>query len=154
MKILCLDLGTCTGWAMAEDGRKPTSGTAKFKNGRFDGGGMRFLRFERWLNEMLDFGVEAVYFEEVRAHAGTTAAHVYGGLLAFLTAVCEKRKIPHEGVPVGTIKKHATGHGKANKVSMIQAAQRRGHDPEDDNEADALAIAYWAIETRFPSSGG
>ena len=45
--------------------------------------------------------------EEVRRHAGTDAAHVYGGLMATLTAWAELRGVPYEGVPVGTIKRFA-----------------------------------------------
>jgi Holliday junction resolvasome RuvABC endonuclease subunit len=99
---------------------------------------MRFLRFSQWLDS-LD-APAAVYFEEVRRHAGTDAAHVYGGLLAHLTAWCEARGIPYAGVPVGTIKAHATGKGNASKDTMIAAMQSKGFNPADDNEADALAI--------------
>ena len=31
---------------------------------------------------------------------------------------------------------------------MIAAARARGFNPSDDNEADAIAILLWAIETR------
>jgi len=65
-----------------------------------------------------------------------------------LTAWCEHHQIPYEGVPVGTIKKHATGKGNASKDQMIQAMQARNHSVVDDNEADALALLYWAIEMR------
>lgn len=54
----------------------------------------------------------------------------------------------YQGVPVGTIKKHATGKGNAGKEEMILAVRQRGHSPSDDNEADALAILHWAIETQ------
>ena len=84
----------------------------------------------------------------MRRHAGTDAAHVYGGLIATLTAWCELRGMPYQGVPVGTIKRHATGKGNANKQTMIAAMRARGFEPADDNEADAIAILLWAIETR------
>ena len=90
---------------------------------------------------------EAVYFEEVRRHAATDAAHIYGGFLACLTAWCEERSLAYQGVPVGSIKKHATGKGNADKVAMINAARARGYSPADDNEADAIALLLWAIET-------
>lgn len=138
---LALDLGTNTGWAMARDG-VTVSGTASFKVGRYEGGGMRYLRFQRWLDEMAGHGLDSIWFEEVRRHAGTDAAHVYGGLLATLTAWCEHRGIPYSGVPVGSIKKHATGKGNANKDAMIAAAIARGFAPVDDNEADALALLH------------
>ena len=138
---LALDLGTNTGWALRRDG-VATSGTASFKVGRYEGGGMRYLRFQRWLDELARDGVDSIWFEEVRRHAGTDAAHVYGGLLATLTAWCEHRGIPYSGIPVGSIKKHATGKGNANKDAMIAAAVARGFTPVDDNEADALALLH------------
>ena len=49
------------------------------------------------------------------------------------------------GVPVGTIKRHATGKGNANKDAMIAAVRSWGYTPVDDNEADALALLHWAI---------
>jgi len=147
--ILALDLGTTTGWAIRGYDGLITSGTASFKPGRYDGGGMRYLRFTNWLTEIdrLSGPIETIHFEEVRRHAGTGAAHVYGGLMASLTSWGELRGVPYEGVPVGTIKKYLTGQGNANKQAMIDAAGKRGFNPADDNEADAIAILLWAIET-------
>lgn len=145
--ILALDLGTTTGWAMHAPCAGTASGTMSFKPGRFEGGGMRYLRFRRWLTELkaTTEGIEAVYFEEVRRHAGVDAAHAYGGFLATLTAWCEHYGIPYSGVPVGTIKKHATGKGNADKAAMVTAIRALGHAPADDNEADAIALLSWAM---------
>ena len=46
------------------------------------------------------------------------------------------------------MKRHATGKGNAGKQAMIAAARARGFHPTDDNEADAIAILLWALETR------
>jgi hypothetical protein len=148
--ILALDLGTTTGWAIRGYDGLITSGTVSFKPSRYDGGGMRYLRFTNWLTEIdrLSGPIGAIYFEEVRRHAGTDAAHVFGGLLAVLTSWGELRGVPYQGVPVGTIKRHATGKGNAPKQAMIDAARSRGFSPADDNEADAIAILLWAIATR------
>ena len=148
--ILALDLGTTTGWALRSHEGLITSGTASFRPGRYVGGGMRYLRFTNWLTELdrLSGPIAAIWFEEVRRHAGTDAAHVYGGLMASLTSWGELRGIPYEGVPVGTIKRHATGKGNAPKQAMIDAARAKGFSPEDDNEADAIAILLWALDTR------
>jgi len=147
--MLALDLGTTTGWALRRHDGLITTGTASFKPGRYDGGGMRYLRFTNWLTELdrLSGPISAIWFEEVRRHAGTDAAHVYGGLMATLTAWCELRGVPYQGVPVGTIKRDATGKGNAPKEAMIAAARARGFSPVDDNEADAIALLVWAIET-------
>ncbi|MCC6007230.1 MAG: hypothetical protein JJU40_06115 [Rhodobacteraceae bacterium] len=148
--ILALDLGTTTGWALRGLDGLITSGTVSLRPGRFDGGGMRYLRFTNWLTEIdrLSGPIAAIWFEEVRRHAGTDAAHVYGGLMASLTTWGELRGVPYEGVPVGTIKKFLTGQGNASKQAMIDAARARGYSPADDNEADAIAILLWAIETQ------
>ena len=144
--ILALDLGTTTGWALRTPDGVITSGTQSFRPQRFEGGGMRFLRFKRWLTELKAHadGIDSLHFEEVRRHVSTDAAHAYGGFLATLTSWCEHHQIPYQGVPVGTIKKHATGKGNASKDEMITAMRRLGHVPTDDNEADALAILHWA----------
>jgi hypothetical protein len=150
--VLALDLGTTTGWALRGQDGGLTSGTMTFRPSRFEGGGMRFLRFRAWLAEVagLSGGVARIVFEEVRAHAGTDAAHIYGGFLGMLTAWCEEHDAPYEGVPVGTIKRYATGKGNADKAAMITAIRARGFAPADDNEADAIALLLWATE---PSGG-
>ena len=151
MRLLALDLGTTTGWAMS--GVTPTgklqtqSSSQSFKPGRFDGGGMRYLRMRAWLDEMHRLSpFDRLAFEEVRRHLGVDAAHAYGGFLATLTAWCEEHAIPYEGVPVGTIKKHLTGNGAASKELMITKIKALGYSPKDDNEADALALLHWMID--------
>ncbi len=146
--ILALDLGTTTGWALRDHTGHITSGAVCFRPQRFEGGGMRFLRFKRWLTEIKQScgGIDCLHFEEVRRHVSTDAAHAYGGFLATLTAWCEHHGIPYQGVPVGTIKKHTTGKGNASKDEMVASVRARGHQPGDDNEADALALLYWALK--------
>ena len=145
--ILALDLGTHTGWALTTRDGCITSGAEHFKPQRFEGGGMRYLRFKRWLAEIKQCsdGIDTVFMEEVRRHAGVDAAHAYGGFLATLTSWCEPHQIPYQGVPVGTIKKFATGRGNASKGEMIAGMRALGHAVTDDNEADALAILHWAL---------
>ena len=147
--LLALDLGTTTGWALRL-GSETHSGTVSFRPSRYDGGGMRYVRFRNWLDRLAADagGVSAIHYEEIRRHVGTDAAHVFGGLLATLTAWCEERRLPYQGVPVGTWKRHACGKGNASKDDVIAAIRERGFKPADDNEADAIAILLWAIETR------
>lgn len=92
-------------------------------------------------------GLAAIYFEEVRRHAGTDAAHLYGGFLATLTSWCEQHGIAYQGVPVGTIKRFMTSKGNADKAAIIAAVRAQGFAPADDNGADAIAILLWSIET-------
>ena len=146
--ILALDLGTSMGWAMSSPKTGIVSGTMSFRPGRYEGGGMRYLRFRSWLNELHArcTSIEAIYFEEVRRHAGTDAAHIYGGFLAHLSSWCEAEMVAYQGVPVGTWKRVICGKGNADKQAVIAAVLARGFNPANDNEADALAILLWATE--------
>ena len=141
--ILAVDLGTTTGWAIRNQ-FGITSGSISFRQDRFAGGGMRYLRFQRWLSELPK--VSIVYFEEVRRHLGVDAAHAYGGFLGTLTAWCEMKKIPYQGIPVGTIKRFITGKGNASKLEVIEGVKALGYRPIDDNEADALSLLHLAMQ--------
>ena len=49
MTVLALDLGTTTGWALRSADGRIVSGTVSFRPSRYDGGGVRYLRFRAWL---------------------------------------------------------------------------------------------------------
>jgi Holliday junction resolvasome RuvABC endonuclease subunit len=141
MNILALDLGTVTGFALSPTHGAVVTGTWNNKGGRYEGGGMRYLRFRNALDEMHKLTpLEAVYFEEVRRHNGTDAAHVYGGMLATLTSWCEQHSVPYLGVPIQTIKKFICGRANGSKEDVIAATEKLGYQPKDSNEADAIAL--------------
>lgn len=144
--ILAFDLGTHTGWAACNPHGLVLSGHVNLKGGRYEGGGMRYLRFRKVLLELMDtMKPGIVAFEEVRRHMSTDAAHVYGGLLGVLTSTCEEKQVPYIGYPVQHIKQTATGKGVASKALMIAAAKKRWPDQhiETEDQADAL----WVLET-------
>lgn len=146
MIILALDLGTHCGWKIGNF-EMNLSGVWDFGNSRFEGGGMRYVKFVKSLNELAStMKIEMVVYEEVRRHLSTDSAHVYGGLMATLTSWCEAQdpKLPYQSVPVQMIKKFATGKGNASKNDVIAAMQAMGHKPRDDNEADAMALWEYA----------
>ena len=112
--ILALDLGTTTGWALRAPDGLITSGTVSFRPSRYDGGGMRYLRFTNWLTELdrLSGPIAAIWYEEVRAHAGTDAAHVLWRSDGHAHVMGRARGVPYAGVPVGTIKRHWDRQGQ------------------------------------------
>ena len=143
--LLALDLGTATGWALSHHG-KIRSGMISFKDTPFDCKDSKYTRFRRWLDhQKAHFEFEQIIYESVRRHAGTIAAQVYGGFMGTLQVFSDHHQIPYEGVSVGTIKKFATGHGHASKLDVMKAMVHKGHQPKDHNEADALALLYWAM---------
>ncbi|PHT96211.1 hypothetical protein BC332_34863 [Capsicum chinense] len=147
MSILTLDLGKQTGWAIRTPDGALKSGSESFHGNRFSGGGMCFHLFRKWLNKCSVQEISEVYFEEVRGHRGTDAAHCYGGFSSILTGWCEEHSVPYKGVPVKTIKKFITGNGNASKIEVIEAVKKKGLSPKDDNEADALALMFYVIST-------
>jgi Holliday junction resolvasome RuvABC endonuclease subunit len=141
MNILAIDIGTTTGWARSSRAGSVASGSEKFAPRRMEAAGQRWLKFRAFLNEQRVAGeIQAVYYEDVKQHAGTLAAHVYGGFLACLEMWCAANNVPLKPVGVGVVKKHWTGKGNADKAAMCETARARGFRPKDSNEADALAI--------------
>ena len=49
MSVIGIDPGTKCGWCVRHDGGSMDSGTWNLKGGRFEGGGMRFLRMRQLL---------------------------------------------------------------------------------------------------------
>jgi hypothetical protein len=111
VNTLAIDPGTKCGWAATfEEAHShkhgltkeitqvpPTifSGVWDLAPKRFEGGGMRYVRLKKYLEEILDvLEIGQVYFEEVRRHLGTDAAHIYGGIVHQIQGVCEERQIP------------------------------------------------------------
>jgi len=148
MNILALDLGTTAGWARCARDGTVTSGSQSFAVKRMETAGQRWLKFRMFLSEQRQQAgeIHAVYYEDVKNHAGTLAAHIYGGFLATLEAWCASNNVPLKAVGVGTVKKHWTGNGAAKKDLMIATAKAKGFHPVDDNHADALAILSLARE--------
>ena len=147
MRVLGIDPGTFCGFALLDDDTRVASGTWDLSVKRHESAGMRFVRLEHQLREILENGVDLIAFEEVARHAGTQAAHIYGGIIAVIKLTAEKKRIAYVGVPVGTVKKRATGKGNADKLQMRSAACETWNDLPaeiDDNEADALFVALTA----------
>ena len=156
--VIGIDPGTHCGFAVRHPDGDMHSGVWDLSGSRYEGGGMRYVRLHRLLCELLDcidWGDQPqsefvlVAYEEVHRHLGTAAAHIYGGIVAVITQECEQRGVPYLGIPVGTIKKYATGRGNSGKEAMIAAALEKW--PQlwtaqtiSSDEADARWIAEYA----------
>ena len=146
MKILALDLGTHTGWAYT-DGTALESGTQTLDLRRGESPGMRFLRFRRWLDDMLRGLRPALVAYEAPHHRGGAATEVAVGFSTRVLEQCADLGIEHVSVHTATLKKHATGSGRAGKDDMIRAASERwGRTPATDDEADALCLLAYAVD--------
>ncbi len=147
LNILALDLATTTGWSLLESG-KVESGVQVFDVKRGESPGMRFVRMRRWLNDVgarLSPGDLLVY--EQAHHRGGPATACGVGLVTIALEWAADHKVEHQGVHTSTLKKHATGHGHAEKAQMIQAAESIFKKKViDDNEADALLLLNYAMK--------
>ena len=143
MNILAIDPGTHCGFANSY--AKESSGVWELLPKRIEGPGIRYLRFKKYLIQMLAYGAELVIFEEVRKHMGTAAAHVYGGIVAVLMSTCEDMGIPYSSCPVGVWKKAVVGKGNAKKATIRSYVQAHfKSDCISFDEADAICILEWA----------
>ena len=69
------------------------------------------------------------------------------GLQMIVQVVCEQARTAYVGVPVSTLKKHATGKGNAKKPQMIQAAMDASGLNLSSDEADAYWVADYLINS-------
>ena len=144
--ILALDLGTKLGWAVRGRDGRTSHGTEVFTPRASWSPGQRWLRARSFLVEVItQRQVHAIAYEDVKRHTGTDAAHAYGAFLCIVEMLADSHRLRLLPVGVGTIKKHWTGKGNADKADMIAEAKARGFRPETDNDADALAILSWAV---------
>ncbi|MGK0556148.1 hypothetical protein [Bordetella bronchiseptica] len=146
VNILALDLGTKLGWAVRGRDGRVSHGTEVFTPRASWSPGQRWLRARSFLVEVItQRQVHAIAYEDVKRHTGTDAAHAYGAFLCIVEMLSDSHRLRLLPVGVGTIKKHWTGKGNADKAAMLAQAKARGFRPETDNDADALAILSWAV---------
>ena len=146
MNILALDCGTKTGWA-SFDGGRIESGVQDFSLKRGESKGIRFLRFNKWLDAMVKLTYPQVVVYELAHFRGGHATEILVGMTTRIEEFCEGNNIEYGSVHSATLKKFATGSGKANKQDMMKAAALEfGRVIDSDDEADALLILAWARE--------
>mgnify|MGYP003576292050 CR=1 FL=1 len=159
MRILALDLGTKTGWALW-DGERIESGVQIFALERGESPGMRFLRFNAWLNQM-SLGLELVAYEKPH-HRGGAATEIACGFSTRVHELCARRRIEYASVHTATLKKFAVGRGNADKDMILEAAFQRWRNqfPQEealhrglDDQADALWVLEWARQRFDPAVG-
>lgn len=157
LPILSLDLATKTGWALRDRTGAIASGMQEFALKRGESKGMRFLRFRKWLKEMLALGEMGSSFSETNPglivfeqahHRGGHATELCVGLMTDVLAEAARGGLEHMSVHTGALKKWATGKGNSGKAIMIAKAEEIYPNIEiiDDNHADALLLLGYGLE--------
>jgi Holliday junction resolvasome RuvABC endonuclease subunit len=156
MRVLSLDLATRTGWA-AWNGIRRESGYVDFDLKRGESPGTRFIRFNRWLLDILvTVDPELVVYEKAFGLMKSgAAAEIALGLATRVMEACDKREPPIPYLPIhgSTLKKWTVGHGRASKSEMVAAVARRfsGELNADEDETDAIALLCYAMEELCPT---
>jgi Holliday junction resolvasome RuvABC endonuclease subunit len=140
--ILALDVATNTGFATSV-----SSGTWNFTPRKDESKGMRLLRFQSKLRQMLEImNLKMVVFEAAVSY-GKFPNMVGAEMIGILKLFCEEHKIEYASYTPSEIKKFSTGKGNADKDAMVSSARLRwGMQSFDDNEADALAIFHHTLD--------
>lgn len=139
--ILALDTSLSTGWALGDEGVE-SFGTVCFKEYTHDYALVGRM-FRRWLTKIMteyeptDLVLERpLYFPGAR----NGATYLLNGLAWEANRAAEIRGIPrHEYSPI-SIKKYITGDHRAKKPQVMSSVRALGHDIQDDNQGDAVAL--------------
>ncbi len=159
MKILCLDPGSNCGWALRDNGRVE-SGTQVFDLRRGESPGMRFLRFTKWINELLDgFGAgDLVLWEQPPYLRSGPAVDLLIGMTTRIAEAAAFNGCEYKAVGANTLKKSVAGNGRADKSDVGNAVVKhfahsvvmgdgpmllRADQPLSEHEYDALALLVW-----------
>lgn len=155
---LALDLGTDTGYAVDDGFGKLSVGAWKLGSARAitEWGKTRMTRrcdprvllLYRSLCRMFP---EIVIFEDVQFASSTYQVQLWSSLRAAIwCAYGARSNVTIECVPTGTLKKFATGDGRATKEMMAAALYRlwpeRKSDNLSDDAIDALWLWHWAAK--------
>lgn len=147
--ILALDLATTTGYAVFNlKGQHIKSGIWKLTGNPQH---KRFTEFIDCLSKLLEdktLTIKTVYFEKpVGQWQNRDAASLYFGLEANLLSFCDARDLRTGSINPSTLKKYATGNGRAKKPQIKKAAIRKFPDVKviDHNHADALFIGLYGV---------
>lgn len=169
MRILGLDLGSRIGWSIIECGesyRETEHGFLDLVDGDTSskrsqsvkkiaacygtdarGYDPRPVKLFRVVQELIEkYQITDIAFEDVQFHNSTAQSHLWASLRGVMWAAAGDRPIGWHAIPVGTIKKFATGRGDASKTMMMNALLGLGLCITDDNEADAIWVGLCAAE--------
>lgn len=160
IRVLGLDLGKTWGWCRMtqpfDDARILCAfGEQSLPDVKMTSAGMVYSTFHRWLHQELHNTPDLVVYEAVRFNRGMS---YIPGMTGVLLAELEQRSLPYVGLAVNTLKKHATGSGRATKAQVKQAvrdewqARIQGSSRWDkrwrltDNMADAIWCAHYGLQ--------
>ena len=166
---LFLDLGTKTGycWGYTHQDAPLHAGTWRLatkdeleqqrKDGNERRHDIRHQRLYEHLIDSLEMGVFRIVYEDVLFSSTTDQTQLWASLRAAVWQIhVNNKNIEIQCVPVGTLKKFATGNGGADKEAMAKALREHAAAPPevrnemawqgtklDDNAVDAIWLYFF-----------
>ncbi len=154
MYLLSLDLSSHVGWSRGRpDDRHFEYGTHVLPKTGEDVGDFLYA-YREWLGEALDSVslccMEAPILPKVTSLA--TCRKLYG-LAGVTELMCRDKAIKCREVNLMSVKAFI-GVAGMGKDAMVRAIRRYGFDPQDDNQADAIAVRLFVLHALYPGVHG
>lgn len=143
--VLGIDPGNYCGFGIVNDAGLVASGVWHLLGEKGEATGRRFARLFYRLAD-LDTEPDFVAFETKFAIPGASTRNLLntGGYIGVIQTWCVHHQLPEPtALAPSSLKKRATGNGRAEKADMCaEACRLTGKDIRDDNEADAVCLAF------------
>lgn len=141
--VLALDIATHTGYYSVHE-----SGTWNFTESKKRNDNKQHKDFrDTLLSFIKDYGILRIVAEDVNVNNHFRDMRKLSEFRGILLEICDELSLPEpEFVNVASLKKWATGNGKAGKTDMVQACMDKyRYAPIDDNAADACHLFHYYV---------
>lgn len=142
-EVLALDVASHTGYYSVYE-----SGTWNFTESKGRNGNKMHGAFRVMLVAFIRrYGIRRIVAEDVSVNRHFYDMRRLAELRGILLEVCDELDLPEpEFVNPSTLKKFATGNGRADKAAMMRACEEKyGFCAADDNVADACLLYHFYI---------
>ncbi|NDV80854.1 crossover junction endodeoxyribonuclease RuvC [Bacteroides sp. 51] len=142
-EILSLDIATHTGYFSIHERGSWNFTESKRRNDNKQHKDFR----DTVMGFILKYDIRQIVAEDINVNNHFSDMRKLSEFRGILFEICDELNLPEPFfVNVSTLKKWATGNGRATKIEMIKACERiYKFTPGDDNEADACHLFYYFI---------
>lgn len=142
--VLALDIATITGFYSVHE-----RGVWNFKESKQRNGNKQHGAFRQTLIEFIDkYDIKQIVAEDVSVNKHFIDTRKLSEFRGILLEVCDTKGLPEPVfINPSTLKKWATGNGKATKEDMMVSCESRWKIvPSDNNEADAVHLFMYFVK--------
>lgn len=140
-EVLALDIATHCGYYSMHG-----NGTWNFTESKRRNDNKQHKDFrDTLLGFIREHGIRQIVAEDINVNNHFTDMRKLSEFRGILFEICDELDLPEpEFVNVATLKKWATGNGRADKAMMMRDCEEKYHyAPPDDNAADACHLYYY-----------